>query len=181
MKKLTQALRSPHLALILSALFLLLLPLPVLAQDTTPDTPGGIAMTTGYLVGMGILAGAGALLAWWLGSKAATSPGYKVVQQLWLVAQAVVAHVDAKIRPTVTRALADGKLTPEERTEIQRLAMAAFKEAAGPKLLEQAQKVFGAGGTETLLSGLLEWALKRFKGEGAPPTALPPGVPGNPQ
>lgn len=160
--------RRAFARLLIVLLVTTMLPLPAWAQDALPDSPGGIAMTTGYIVGMGILAGAGALLIWWLKSKASTSAGFAVLHQLSLVAQAVVAHVEAKVRPEIKLALSDGRLTAEERLRIQTIALTAFKEAAGPRLLEQAKKFFGAGGLDTILSGLLEWALKRFKGEAAP-------------
>lgn len=158
----------------------LALPFVALAQpDTvTPQTPAGDLMIAVYVAIAGVIGVAATALLLWLKSKGGAH--FRVLTELWILAQAVVAHVEAKIRPTITRALADGKLSPEERVTIQKEALEAFKEAMPDQLKKRALAIFGEGGLSVILSGLLEWALKRFKMGAPPTTVLPAGAAAHP-
>lgn len=145
-------------------LVLMLAALPALAQMAAqPSSPIGAALVALYgSLSLAVVLAAGAFTAWLMG-RAKTSKGLALLQQMWIVAQTVVAHVEAKVRPTIQADLADGKLTPDEVKELQQEAMQAFEEALGPALLAQAKVYFGSGNLDTLLSGLLERALAHFK------------------
>lgn len=160
MKHVTMRLRG----LLLALLFVVTLaPLAAAAQDVTVVEGASSPLAVGYLIGMGLLAGAGTLFGLWLSKK--KGGAWDVLSELYFIAQTVVAHVDAKIRPEVTKALADGVLQPDERARIQTLALEAFKEAIGPALLKKVQARYGDG-VNTVLSGILEWALKKWKTPG---------------
>lgn len=154
----------------LQVLVLLLLSLPALAEDG--QTAGGGLMIAGYVGLVALIGAAGAALTYWLSGK--DTKVFSILSRLWVLAQGVVGHVEAKVRPTIQKALADGKLSPEERAQIQAEAMAAFKEAIGPMGIAEVKKVLGIGdgGVEVLLSGLLERALGLFK-KAAPPSVTP--------
>lgn len=105
---------------------------------------------------IGLMSVAGVYLA----RRAAESKKYMVLSKAWVVLQAVVGHVEAKIRPTVQLALADGKLTKEERVAIQTEALKLAREALANQL-EEIKRVFGLtgdGALDVFLGGLLEQA-----------------------
>lgn len=136
-------------------------------------TPTGTLFIALYVAGTAGLIGLMGIAGYFLLGKASQSKAWAVAHQAYVIAQSVVAHVEAKVRPTIQRALADGSLSAGERGQIQAKAMALFKEALGNEL-PNIKKVLGLtsdGALDTFLSGLLEQALAVFKG--GPPAVLP--------
>lgn len=128
-----------------------------------------IAVVAGSVVTM-LMSLAGVALA----RRSKDSRIWGTVNSLWVLMQAVVAHVEREIRPHVQKALADGKLSPEEARLLKDEALKLFKEAAGTNLL-QLQKLLGLteGALGTFVSGLLERALSTVKNPKAPSPIVP--------
>jgi hypothetical protein len=143
----------------------------------SPETSGDLWFAL-YSLLAAVATAALAVGAMWLHSRAKTSRWLLLMEQLWAVAQAVVADVEAKIRPTLKSALADGKLDASDRAKIQAEAIRLFKDAIGTHGLEQLKKSMGGGNVEVFLAGLLERALKAFKAPvvTAPVVQTPPTV-----
>lgn len=129
-----------------------------------PPTPGTFLGTLlGFLVfalGAGLLAlmGYGATL---LARRAKESTVARLAAHAFDLAQSVVAHIEAEMRPKLVTALADGRLTPEERLALKEQAMRLLKDALAAEGLKKLEKVRGLAGPtlEVYLSGLLERAL----------------------
>lgn len=104
----------------------------------------------------------------WLARKAKESSLARLAAHAFDLAQSVVAHIESEMRPKLTSALADGRLTPEERLELKEQAMRLLKEALAEKGLAQLEKVRGLTGsaTQVYLSGLVERALGAQKAVG---------------
>lgn len=158
----------------------------VLADVANPTTSGELWFA-GFAALVAVLGLVAAAIAHWLHTKAQSSKSFLVLERFWALASAVVAHVQVKIRPSIQRAFADGKLTTEERKALQDEALRLLKEAAGQHGLEELRKALGllGGNVEVYLSGLLERAFRSFKAQEAPPSVgplaastpvLPPGV-----
>lgn len=148
---------------------LCLLALPVLAQEpATPEpsstTPMGILfMGLVTLGGLALTAAFGAV-GLYFARRAKDGAAWSLANRLWVAMQNAVTHAEAEIRPELQKALADGKLTPEEAAQLKSRALAIFKGIAGD-LLEQAPKVLGfnPAGMPAFLSGLLERAVAVMK------------------
>jgi hypothetical protein len=141
----------------------------VLADVANPTTSGELWFAL-YAAVAAVVMLALSALGFWLWQRAQTSKAARFGWEMWELAQAVVAHVEAKVRPGMRAALADGKLTLEERKAIQAEAMKALKEALGEQGLTKLKKMLTlvGGSAEVYLSGLLERAFRAFKAE-APP------------
>lgn len=141
-----------------------------------------------------ILTGLSAVLAFvmtwfglWLRGKAKDSKLARVGERVWIVAQAVVHHVDAVVKPQIAKAAADGRITAEEARDIKLKAAAALRESLGDAGMAEVRKVLkldSPGGLEVFLSGVLERALQKKKIDEAPldvlPIALKPPAPATP-
>jgi len=152
---------------------LVLLALPALAQDVPPapvvdQMPTSVLGWVFYglvaLGGLAITAAFGAV-GLYFARKAQDGAAWSLANRLWVAMQNAVTHAEAEIRPDLQKALADGKLTPEEAAQLKTRALQIFKQIAGD-LLEQAPKVLGFDptGLPSFLSGLLERAVVVMKG-----------------
>ncbi len=94
----------------------------------------------------------------YLAGRASQSKAFDLLNRAYVVVQAVVLHVEATLRPTVQKALVDGRLSPEEATFIKKEALRLVKEALADQL-GQLEKTFKLGGAmDVFLSGLIEQA-----------------------
>jgi hypothetical protein len=158
------------------------------AASTTPDVVHTLlGMLEQGAIGLLALAAtaAAARLSSYLSSHASANVAFGAASRAYELAKSIVAHVDAKVRPQLVKALDDGALSPEERVALQNAAMAALKEAlGGPDGLADLKKALGLEGDsalDTYLSGLLERALAAFRGAQAAgdpqsPASLPPAA-----
>lgn len=73
------------------------------------------------------------------------------------LAQSVVIELETTMRPQLQKALADGKLSPEEGAALKTEALRILKEKAPAGLMSAASAVFG-GALDTWLGGLVERA-----------------------
>lgn len=159
----------------LAALGLSLVPL-VAAAQTAPTSTSGAMLTLLYTLVAAALLGLIGLLAYWSSLKAKDSKLWGLFNIAFLKAQAVVAHVEADIRPDVQRALADGQLSKEEAAILKARAIELFRSAAGDDL-EQLRKELNLGQStlSVFVSGLIERAVAAIKS-----SARPAGPPANP-
>jgi hypothetical protein len=143
-------------------------------EGTDPTFLGTVYTLVASLVGLGVLA-AMALLAKWLGEKAKDSKAARVALNVWELAQAVVAHVEVHIRPTIREVLADGKLTADEGKRVKAEALKLLREALGEHGLKELKGALGLFGpqVEVYLSGVIERALGIQRAVGT----LPPPAP----
>lgn len=161
------------------------LPALALAQDTVPlpapePTVVGQLLSWLAVIALGAVTMLMSLVGVLLSKKAKDSRIFGAINSLWVLAQTVVAHVEADLRPKIAKALADGKLTPEEATELKLAAIAIFKQQAGTQL-QEIQKLLGLNDSAigTFISGLIERAVASIKKPG--PVAAPtPAAPPNP-
>ena len=134
------------------------------AAPPTETTPLGVLLIA--LVSVGGLAITGAFTAGaiFFARKAKDGAMWSLLNRLWVVAQQAVTHAEAEIRPSIQKALSDGKLTPEEGAELKAKATAIFKTMAGD-LLKQLPKVagFSEEGIGAFVSGLIERAVSVMK------------------
>lgn len=127
---------------------------------------------------LGALSFGGAYLA----RRAAESKVWSAFNRAWVVIQAVVSHVEAKVRPRYMLAAADGRITPAERTEIQAEALRLAREALADQLpaIAAAFRLGTPSAVDIFLSGLIERAHAMTKSApAAAPSALvvaPPAV-----
>jgi len=125
------------------------------------------------------------LLGVYLRGRAKDSKVWGAVNSLWVLMQTAVAHAEAELRPKIAKALADGKLTPEEGAALKAKVLEIFKSMAGEKIRELADLLkLGETGVGVFLSGLLERAVAAGKSPGVPgsssPTSSSPApAPGN--
>lgn len=149
-------------------LVLVLAVAPAFADTGAPPppetTPLGVLLIA--LVSVGGLAITGAFTAGaiFFARKAKDGAMWSLMNRLWVAAQQAVTHAEAEIRPSLQKALADGKLTPEEGAELKAKATAIFKTMAGD-LLKQLPKVagFSEDGIGAFVSGLIERAVSVMK------------------
>jgi hypothetical protein len=156
---------------------LCLLALPVLAQEPTVEpsstTPMGILlMGLATLGGLALTAALGAV-GLYFSKRAKDGAAWSLANRLWVAMQHAVTHAEAEIRPELQKALADGKLTPEEAALLKSRALAVFKGIAGD-LLAEAPKVLGfnPAGMPAFLSGMLERAVAVMKSSPAVTTEI---------
>lgn len=162
--------RRARAATLLFVAFALSFPFLALAQEAAPAPPDEVISVRGYvLTGIASLAGlaftglmaAGALA---VSQKSKDGAAWALVNRLYNAAQTAAAHVEAEMRPAIQRALADGKLTPEEAAELKARGLEVLKLVAG-EALENAPKTLGipAEAMPAFLSGLLERGVKALK------------------
>jgi len=126
------------------------------------------------------LTGAAALGANYLAKRAATSKTFAVLASFWEVVRSTVAHADVELRPALTAALADGRLSPEEGKALKEAAIKLVRAQLGTGGLAALQNVLKVElpGLETYISGAIERALYEQKAAvvvGAPVNG--PGAP----
>lgn len=158
-------------------LALLFFALPVLAQvaasppvaDAVTTPTGGTTPLGFLLMGLVTLGGLALTAAFaaaglYFSRKASDGAAWSLANRLWVAMQQAVTHAEAEIRPQLQKALADGKLSAEEKAELKSRALAIFKGIAGD-LLGQIPKVLGfkPEGVPAFLSGLLERAVAVMK------------------
>jgi hypothetical protein len=155
--------------------------LSLFAQVVTPavpvaPTPLGSLLVAAYtLAALALVAGL-AMGVKWLNERAQANKTLLFLAKLSEIAQSIVAHVEAEIRPTMGSVLADGKLSPVERLTVKAEAMRRFRDALaddGLKDLEGLLGLSGDGPVATFLSGLIERALGIQRAAGT----LPPPAP----
>jgi len=161
------------------------LPALALAQDTVPVPAPEPTVVGQLLSGLAVIAlGAVTELQRELGTTALDgdhSAAARVALDPDRIGEGSgVAHVEADLRPKIAKALADGKLTPEEATELKLAAIAIFKQQAGSQL-QDIQKLLGLNDSAigTFISGLIERAVASIKKPG-PASAPTPVAPSNP-
>lgn len=145
--------------------------------DALPPAEVTVSATTplGFvLIGLVSLGGVALLavlstIALFFSRKAGDGVAWGIANRLWLAMQNAVSHAEAELRPQLQKALADGKLTPEEAAELKSRTIAIFKTIAGD-LLEQAPKALGiaTAGMPSWISGMLERAVSAMKGPKKP-------------
>lgn len=81
------------------------------------------------------------------------------LEQLDVMAQNTVAHLNAETRDKLVRYLADGVLTDEEKADLKATAMAQLTSDAGPAM--ELLKVQCAGAFDTVVSGAIERAVQQ--------------------
>lgn len=113
----------------------------------------------------GLLAFALKALVAWLNSKAETSKGAAIAAKVAHFSELVVADLEATVKPELQKALADGKLTLEEKEGLKNLALERVKLLLADKGLGELQAVLGllTPQIELYLSGAIEKALAGIK------------------
>lgn len=144
------------------------------AQDVAPAVvpPGApwwaqLVMGAFTLMGMVIT---GVLLPAWKKKldaehAAALAKGEKDTFVTWALkaehlAELTVAEVDATMKPEIAKALADGKITPEEWAGLRTKGLEVFKNLAGPAF-GSIVGALGGGDPTTLVHGLIEKAVDK--------------------
>lgn len=123
---------------------------------------------------LGLLLFGVSLLGVYLRGRAKDSKVWGAVNSLWVLMQTAVAHAEAELRPEIAKALADGKLTPEEGAALKAKVLEIFKSMAGEKIRELADLLkLGETGVGVFLSGLLERAVVAGKVPGVPGSSSP--------
>lgn len=107
------------------------------------------------LVG-GLLGLIGKLLIY-LHAKEQESKTAKVFATITEAAKSVVAELEVEVRPELQKALADGRLSPEEGEQLKKMALERLKGSLPPMLLRSASELFG-GLLDAWLGGLVERA-----------------------
>lgn len=163
----------PAARFFLLSLALAIIALPAFAQEPTAAPPVDQVSATsplGYLLmslaTVGGLAFTGMLSAigYAAAMKAKDGAAWSLANRLWVAMQQAVTHAEAEIRPELQKALADGKLSDEEKRQLKSRALQVFKTIAGD-LLTQAPKLLGysPAGMPQFMSGLLERAVAAMK------------------
>lgn len=140
-------------------------------MEPEPSTPlGTVYVILAGLLGTGLL-GLMAFGGAWLAQQAKSSRTYAVVSKAFEVAQSIVSHVDATLRPQLQSALQDGQITPLEAAKLKGEALRLFREALGEAGLKQLGRALGLApaAVETHMSGVLERALLAKKAVEAVP------------
>lgn len=155
---------------------LALVALPAFAQDI-PAPPAQPVPATGqtllemvlqYVVAPlipvvgGLLVFALKKLTEYLAAKSHESKAAAVGAKLTGAAASVVAEINATLRPELEAALADGKLTDEEKAKLKTAALQMLKTKLPAELMQAAGGIFG-GFLDTYLGGLIERELLQQK------------------
>ncbi len=119
-------------------------------------------------------------LAQYLHEKAAASKAAGVAAVFTDLAKSTVAMIDVELRPQLTAALADGKITAEEGRALRDHALAILKSQVPGKLLGSAAEIFGALGVDTWLKGLIERAHSELPPAANNMPAPAPALPADP-
>jgi hypothetical protein len=157
-----------------------LLPLLQGAQVVASDAQGDPTLL-GWLLGAAALAvSAGvvwALLALkrYLDTRTSIGAAYAVSAKLAEVAHAVVADVVQGMGEEFRQALADGRVTPEERKRLLERAIALGKVSLSAHGLGSVEKVFGVAlaGAEAIVSGAITRAVEARIATGTAPIVTP--------
>lgn len=173
------------LPLVKSILFVLALALgslfsaPAWASEVVAGEPtavGSILTWVAFAVLGLVVAGVGAV-GLYLRGRSKESKAWAIVNSLWVLMQTAVAHAEKELRPEIAKALADGKLTPEEARTLKAKVLEVFKGMAAGRIDELAKLLkLGETGVGVFLSGLLERAVATMK-IGAPASAPAPVKP----
>ncbi|MCC6178797.1 MAG: hypothetical protein WAZ94_15325 [Phycisphaerales bacterium] len=167
------------------ALLMLALALPAFAQDggVTPPvvsepTALGSLFTWLALAGVSALVALVGLVGVFLSRRAKDSRVWALVNGLWIMMQTAVAHAERELRPEIQKALADGKLTPEEAAALKSKTLQIFRDQAATQLGELS-KLLGLSdtGLGAFISGLLERAVSTIKSPGGMQTVAAPVAP----
>lgn len=135
---------------------------PLVSLDAEPpETFGSMVLkyvvTPAIPVVLGLVSWALKALATFLKTKSETNKAAHVALVFGEMAQSIVADLEVTLRPQLQKALADGKLSPEEGAKLKAEALRVLKEKAPPQLLAAAGGIFGPM-VDTWLSGLVERA-----------------------
>lgn len=98
-----------------------------------------------------------AKLVQYLNEKGKESKAARVAGIFTELARSVVAELEVTLRPQLQKALADGRLSPEEGAALKKAALDLLKTKAPASLLEAAKGIFGPI-LDTWLGGLVERA-----------------------
>jgi len=120
------------------------------------------------LLATGLFAGAGWLMAKLIAYLSAKGEHTKLAAaglKVAMLADAVVADLNATVKPELQAALADGKLTDEEKKYLKDLALARLKDMLGKHGLSTIQSVIGVWlpSIDTYLSGVIEQSVSAAK------------------
>lgn len=149
----------------------------------TPETKSALLTLFIAHVAPVLFTGLAMLLGWVLtqlgrklGAQAGESKLAAVGTRFTLFAQAVVADLEATLKPELAKATADGELTQAEIAHLRTIALARLKALAGEKGLGELQAVIGiaAPQVDAFLSGLIERAVATLPRDAAPTLAASP-------
>lgn len=149
----------------------------LLAQAATtevdPQTLRGLLLTGVALLLGSALVGLVTMGVLWIGQRTKTTKLGALWYQLAMIAQHVVADMEASMRPTFKNMLSDGKLTTEEAKQIKSLALSNLK-TIGAKQFEELKRMLGGTALIDIIgSGLIETSLRALKGAiPVPPLAV---------
>jgi len=160
---------------------LVLLAIPAFAQDggsaspvVAEATPLGSLFTWLALVGVSAVVALVALVGVFLSRRAKDSRIWALVNGLWILMQTAVAHAEREVRPEIQKALADGKLTPEEAAALKAKTLQIFRGQAATQLGELTKLMgFSDTGLGAFISGLLERAVSTLQSPGVQTAAAP--------
>lgn len=113
------------------------------------------------------------LLATWLHEKAKSSKLARVGAVVTDLANSVVAELNATLKPQLAAALADGKLTDEEKAKLKSTALEILKTKLPTGLQSLAASFFGEA-VDTWLAGHVERAVTTQAAITAPPLVSVP-------
>lgn len=157
---------APLLFLLGSVLFA---PSTALAQDAVAAAPKSpLELVLQYVVApllallAPVLVAAVAKLATYLHAKESESKAARVGAVLADSASAVVADLNATLKPKLLEALKDGVLTDKEKAELRDTALEALKTKLPASLLASASKQFGPL-LDQVLAGTVEQAVAKAK------------------
>ena len=168
------------------ALLLLAIASPAFAQDAgvaappvvADATPLGSIFTWLALAGVSAVVALVGLVGVFLSKRAKDSRIWALVNGLWILMQTAVAHAARELRPEIQKALADGKLTPEEASSLKAKTLQIFRDQAATQLGELTKLIgFSDTGLGAFISGLLERAVSTLKSPGVQTVAAPPAGP----
>lgn len=155
---------------------------PVVVPPAAPESMTSILMQAGLTLALLVLSTLGAIITKAVNAYAANSKYGSIINQLWLLVQTTVSHAEVEVRPTLSQAAQNGKLTLEDGQKLKALVLASLKRD-GADQLTTLVKSFGLTdeAANTLLSGLVERAVSLLKVPGmTTPSSSPSGVIVNP-
>lgn len=156
--------------------------LSVLAQAEPPKPSPVLEAVLQYVVApliaivAPILVALLAKLVQYLNSKAKESKLALVGGVVADAAHSVVAELNATLKPKLQAALADGKLTDAEKTELKEAALSALKTKLPAGILGGAQNIFGPL-VDQWMGGLIERSVLAQKPPEATAAPVAPAVP----
>jgi hypothetical protein len=155
----------------------------LLAQvvDTAQNAPG-LLLTIAYGSVAAAFTGLLFFAGRWLAKKGSQSSLWSIVDKVGHIAITSVAAAEAELKPHILAALQDGKITAEERADLQLKALAAFKLQLGPANMDAIRKHLGISdtGLDSYLWGLVQSVIQRLAGTGSTSPVLALLRPENP-